>query len=212
MRLLDRLCRVLAERFMHAVKPPCLPMQPRAEGLPTPSTPTASLRSWQSGSPDGLASGVKVQPAPGPQAPSPLPPSWDERSQSPGVSQDDKANRRLLAKNIINAAKRKNSPSPGALGGRGMSVSPGFLPPHGQRPFSPFQSRSPTFISPPPTPTRSMHSPVCLYTTRSLTDSDASVESEDMGLRSPGVRSYNTCPRGWGGSLRLKRGNFPADL
>ncbi|XP_048885057.1 synaptopodin [Brienomyrus brachyistius] len=185
--------------------------QTRGEALSSPSTPT-TLHSRQSRSPDGPASGVKVHPASCLQAPSPLPPTWDERSQSPSVSQDDKANRRLLAKNIINAAKRKNSPSPGALGGRGMSVSPGFLPPHGQRPFSPFQSRSPTFISPPPTPTRSMHSPVCLYTTRSLTDSDASVDSEDLGLRSPGTRSYNTSPRGWGGSLRLKRGNFPADL
>ncbi|KAM6976716.1 synaptopodin isoform 2-T2 [Aplochiton taeniatus] len=134
---------------------------------------------------------------------------------------DSRANHRLLAKNIINAAKRKNSPSPGAVSGHSMPISPLGSLHHGYEyskpPFSPLQptramgTQSPQFTSPPPTPTQMIRSPVRLYNTRSLTDSDASVESEDSGLRSPG-RSYNTCPRGWGGSLRVKRGSVSTDL
>ncbi|XP_029962369.1 synaptopodin [Salarias fasciatus] len=153
---------------------------------------------------------------------SPVQPPKDSRCMSPVVNNlDSKANHRLLAKNIINAAKRKNSPSPGALSGHGLPISPVGNTPHGydchKPPISPFQSRtlgaqSPTFASPPPTPTHRICSPVRLYNTRSLTDSDASVESEDSGLRSPGLHSYNTCPRGWGGSLRVKRSTVSTDL
>lgn len=150
-------------------------------------------------------------------ATSPVSPPWETRCQSPAVTQDTKANHRILAKNIINAAKRKNSPSPGALSGHSLPISPvnaGTVP-YEHKPASPFQprmlgARSPTLTS--PSPTRMIHSPVRLYNTRSLTDSDASVESEDSGLRSPGVRSYNTCPRGWTGSLKVKRGSMPEDL
>ncbi|XP_041078671.1 synaptopodin 2-like protein isoform X2 [Polyodon spathula] len=158
---------------------------------------------------------------------SPLSPPWDQRSQS-SIGQDIKASRRMLAKNIINAARRKNTTSPGGLDGRGVSMSPtsvSFLH-HGLEPPSPlsFQARtlvnqSPTFRSPPETPTRIIRSPVRLYPTRSLTDSDASGDSEDSGLRSPssglkspGARSYNTCPRGWSGSLQLKRAGISAEL
>lgn len=144
----------------------------------------------------------------------------DGRCMSPIVNNlDSKANHRLLAKNIINAAKRKNSPSPGALSGHNLPISPVGSSQHDwhKPPISTFQSRalgaqSPTFTSPPPTPTQRICSPVRLYNTRSLTDSDASVESEDSGLRSPGLHSYNTCPRGWGGSLKVKRGTFSTDL
>uniref|UniRef100_A0A3Q1GLT7 Synaptopodin n=1 Tax=Acanthochromis polyacanthus TaxID=80966 RepID=A0A3Q1GLT7_9TELE len=146
----------------------------------------------------------------------------DSRCMSPIVNNlDSKANHRLLAKNIINAAKRKNSPSPGALSGHNLPISPLGNSHHGydchKPPISPFQpralgSQSPTFTSPPPTPTQRICSPVRLYNTRSLTDSDASVESEDSGLRSPGLHSYNTCPRGWGGSLRVKRSTVSTDL
>ncbi|XP_012723142.2 synaptopodin [Fundulus heteroclitus] len=132
---------------------------------------------------------------------------------------DSKANHRLLAKNIINAAKRKNSPSPGALSGHGLPISPlGSTQNDWKKPpISPFQhtplgAQSPTFTSPPPTPTQRVRSPVRLYNTRSLTDSDASVESEDSALRSPGLHSYNSCPRGWGGSLRVKRSSVSNDL
>ncbi|XP_068570535.1 synaptopodin [Cebidichthys violaceus] len=155
-------------------------------------------------------------------ATSPVPPPKDSRCMSPIVNNpDSKANHRLLAKNIINAAKRKNSPSPGALSGHSFPISPLGNSHHGydchKPPISPFQSRafgaqSPTFTSPPPTPTQRICSPVRLYNTRSLTDSDASVESEDSGLRSPGLHSYNTCPRGWGGSLRVKRSTVSTDL
>ncbi|KAM8848807.1 synaptopodin isoform 1-T1 [Synchiropus picturatus] len=141
---------------------------------------------------------------------------------SPGASsQDSKTSHRILAKNIINAAKRKNSPSPGALSSHSLPMSPVGNSPHGfdshKPPMSPFPVRqlgaqSPTFTSPPPTPTQRLCSPVRLYNTRSLTDSDASVESEDSGLRSPGLHSYNTCPRGWGGSLRVKRSTISTDL
>uniref|UniRef100_A0A4W5Q968 Synaptopodin n=1 Tax=Hucho hucho TaxID=62062 RepID=A0A4W5Q968_9TELE len=171
-----------------------------------------------------------------PLSPSPLSPPWGSRCQSPIVSpspNNSKANHRLLAKNIINAAKRKNSPSPGALSGHNLPISPlGDNTTHkhhqgydhqlhhssSKPPFSPSQSRamgcqSPPFASPPPTPTGVIRSPIRLYNTRSLTDSDASVESEDSGLRSPGLqRTHNTCPRGWGGSLRVKRGSFGTDL
>ncbi|KAJ3588580.1 hypothetical protein NHX12_012172 [Muraenolepis orangiensis] len=139
---------------------------------------------------------------------------------SPVVSNpDSKSNHRLLAKNIINAAKRKNSPSPGALGGHNLPISPLGVSHHGydcgKPPICPFETRSlgalsPTFIS--PSPTRRICSPVRLYNSRSLTDSDASVESEDSGLRSPGLRTYNSSPRGWGGSLRVKRSGVSSDL
>lgn len=155
-------------------------------------------------------------------ATSPVTPVRDSRCISPVVNNiDSKANHRLLAKNIINAAKRKNSPSPGALSSHSLPISPLGNSHHGydchKPPISPFHSRalggqSPTFTSPPPTPTQRICSPVRLYNTRSLTDSDASVESEDSGLRSPGLLSYNTCPRGWGGSLRVKRSTISTDL
>ncbi|KAM9376603.1 uncharacterized protein synpo [Pholidichthys leucotaenia] len=154
-------------------------------------------------------------------ATSPVPLDKNTRCMSPINNLDSKANHRLLAKNIINAAKRKNSPSPGTLSGHSLPISPVGNSPHSydchKTPTSPFQPRSlgaqsPTFTSSPPTPTQRICSPVRLYNTRSLTDSDASVESEDSGLRSPDLHSYNTCPRGWGGSLRMKRSTVSTDL
>ncbi|KTF77034.1 hypothetical protein cypCar_00031822 [Cyprinus carpio] len=172
-------------------------------------------------SPSPIHKPIATKASPGtifkPTATSPLSPPWETRCQSTAVSQDTKANNRILAKNIINAAKRKNSLSPGALGGHSLPISPvsGGIVPYEHNPVSPFQPRmlgaqSPTLTS--PSPTRMIHSPVRLYNTRSLTDSDASVESEDSGLRSPGVRSYNTCPRGWAGGLQVKRGGMSEDL
>ncbi|KAM3612067.1 uncharacterized protein V6R79_002167 [Siganus canaliculatus] len=157
-----------------------------------------------------------------PSATSPVPLPKDSRCMSPVVNNlESKANHRLLAKNIINAAKRKNSPSPGALSGHSLPISPLGNSHHNydslKSSMSPFQSRalgaqSPTFTSPPPTPTQRICSPVRLYNSRSLTDSDASIESEDSGLRSPGLQTYNTSPRGWGGSLRVKRSSVSTDL
>lgn len=211
--------------------------QARKESLSVSSTWTPR-QSRPPSSPDRGTGVSKAQPAAevpvsSPQArypssgSSPLSPPWDQRSQS-SIGQDIKAGRRMLAKNIINAARRKNTTSPGGLDGRGASTSPtsvSFLH-HGQQPPSPlsFQARtlvnqSPTFWSPPETPTRMIRSPVRLYATRSLTDSDASGDSEDSGLRSPssglkspGARSYNTCPRGWNGGVRLKRDGISAEL
>ncbi|KAM9495626.1 synaptopodin isoform 1-T1 [Clarias gariepinus] len=152
-------------------------------------------------------------------ASTPVSPPWENRCQSPIPLQDTTANHRLLAKNIINAAKRKNSLSPRSLSGHGLLMSPvsSTILPFDTKSPSPFQSpllgsQSPTFTSPPATPNQIVRSPLRLYTTRSLTDSDASLESEDSGMRSPGLRSHNTCPRGWSGSLRLKRGGMSEDL
>ncbi|KAM3867067.1 uncharacterized protein synpo [Diretmus argenteus] len=146
-------------------------------------------------------------------ATSPVSPSRESRCMSPITSNlDSKANHRLLAKNIINAAKRKNSPSPGALSSHSLPISPLGNSPHGYECNKPSVSPFQSCTSPPPTPTHRICSPVRLYNTRSLTDSDASVESEDSGLRSPGLYTYNTCPRGWGGSLRVKRSSVSTDL
>ncbi|XP_068815912.1 synaptopodin [Struthio camelus] len=68
---------------------------------------------------------------------------------------------------------------------------------------------SPTFKSPLPSPTVGARSPAKRYTSRSPTDSDVSLDSEDSGAKSPGIHSFNVCPRGWSGSLRLKQGGLP---
>uniref|UniRef100_A0A3B3V6S5 Synaptopodin-like n=1 Tax=Poecilia latipinna TaxID=48699 RepID=A0A3B3V6S5_9TELE len=213
--------------------------------VPSQTPPWGSRCQSPSVSQNNQSSAVSVSPSRPLQifaATSPVCPPWSPRSQSPALfqssssfhstnplhttaaaspprQQKDNPNHRLLAKNIINAAKRKNSPSPGAPSSHGLPISPvGNSQNDWQKPpISPFQQRSlgaqsPTFTSPPVTPTQRICSPVRLYNTRSLTDSDASVESEDSGLRSPGLHSYNTCPRGWGGSLRVKRSTVSTDL
>ncbi|KAK3526066.1 hypothetical protein QTP70_014666 [Hemibagrus guttatus] len=198
------------------------PLTPRPFHNPVTSSPNPRSVS-SSPTPKPFKSSVSIislsRPTNNRTATTPVSPPWETRCQSPSPLQDTKANHRLLAKNIINAAKRKNSLSPGALSGQGLLMSPvsNTILPFETKPQSPFQSRSlgaqsPTFTSPPATPTQMVRSPLRLYTTRSLTDSDASLESEDSGMRSPGVRSYNTCPRGWSGSLRLKRGGMSEDL
>lgn len=181
---------------------------------PIPASPSPRPIPKTIHKPAASSPGITFKPS---NATSPVSPPWETRCQSPAVTQDTKANHRILAKNIINAAKRKNSPSPGALSGHSLPISPvnASTVSYEHKPVSPFQPRmlggqSPTLTS--PSPTRMIHSPVRLYNTRSLTDSDASVESEDSGLRSPGVRSYNTCPRGWTGSFQVKRGSMPEDL
>ncbi|XP_039630440.1 synaptopodin [Polypterus senegalus] len=170
-----------------------------------------------------VSSGGEVSVA-SPQSPysstcsSPLLSPCDEQNQSP-LGSDAKTNRRLLAKNIINAARRKYTSPLGQ--GQGNSISPisGAIQSPVQHPTSPLSFHSsPVLRSPPETPSRLLRSPVRLYTARSLTDSDASVDSEDSGMRSPAsgmkscIRSYNTCPRGWNGSLRIKQDNISAEL
>ncbi|KAM6408655.1 synaptopodin [Rhynochetos jubatus] len=70
---------------------------------------------------------------------------------------------------------------------------------------------SPTPKSPlPSSPVVSKRSPAKRCTSRSPTDSDVSLDSEDSGAKSPGIHSFNLCPRGWTGSLRLKPGGLPS--
>lgn len=201
---------------MHTSKPS------QISAATSPCSPPWRSRSLSPAFPPTSLSFPTTKPLYTSSATSPVPPPKDSRCMSPTINNlDSKANHRLLAKNIINAAKRKNSPSPGAVSAHSLPISPLGKSHHGydchKPPISPFQSRalgaqSPTFTSPPPTPTQRICSPVRFYNTRSLTDSDASVESEDSGHRSPGLHSYNTCPRGWGGSLRVKRSTVSTDL
>lgn len=207
---------------------------------------------------------------------SPTSPPWSERSLSP-LRQDSepRASRQMqarLARNIINAARRKSS-SPKAVGLEGsrpftpISTGPPSLP-QSPRPVRPEGSRVPALQaassmlgnlgSPPPTHKSPLRSPradgpqLCTSpgmpraawaegrrlllpasmspspksplpspvvggrslakrcTSRSPTDSDVSLDSEDSGTKSPGIHSFNLCPRGWTGSLRLKPGGLPS--
>lgn len=141
----------------------------------------------------------------------------------------------LLARNIINAARRKSA-SPRPVGAE--SLRP-FSPPRAPPPPPPPRMRSPqparpgpavcpgaTFAPIPrspllsgPSPCASPRSPLPAPPApprpfpyrRSPTDSDVSLDSEDSGAKSPGILGYNICPRGWNGSLRLKRGSLPAE-
>ncbi|XP_066861530.1 synaptopodin isoform X1 [Anser cygnoides] len=82
--------------------------------------------------------------------------------------------------------------------GRRLLLSPGAAGP------------SPTPKSPLPSPVAGARSPAKRYSSRSPTDSDVSLDSEDSGAKSPGIHSFNLCPRGWTGSLRLKPGGLPS--
>uniref|UniRef100_A0A8D2IYC2 Synaptopodin n=2 Tax=Varanus komodoensis TaxID=61221 RepID=A0A8D2IYC2_VARKO len=81
---------------------------------------------------------------------------------------------------------------------RKSCTSPKTLGPCSPSPKSPLQS-----------PVMAVHSPVKRYSSMSPTNSDVSLDSEDSGIKSPSIRSFNICPRGWNGSLRLKRGSLP---
>ncbi|KAM6322335.1 synaptopodin [Podargus strigoides] len=69
---------------------------------------------------------------------------------------------------------------------------------------------SPSPKSPLPSPVVGGRSPAKRCTSRSPTDSDVSLDSEDSGAKSPGIHSFNLCPRGWTGSLQLKPGGLPS--
>ncbi|XP_043925328.1 synaptopodin isoform X2 [Protopterus annectens] len=158
-------------------------------------------------------------------SPSPTSPSWSERSLSPlGQDLELKANKSmqaLIARNIINAAKRKStSPTVSTLNGQRPLFSPTNreFSPTGSQPtiMSPISSRkwinqSPIPVSPPETPIHIMRSPIKPYSTRSLTDSDVSIDSEDSEMRSSGIKGFNICPKGWSGNLRLKKGSIPSE-
>lgn len=217
--------------------------QDRPESLPTSppwtpgaSRPPSSLDGWVSPGPWEPGRGSSTSsPPPLPPPPPPMSPSWSERSVSPLRPEVDarppsRQLQALLARNIINAARRKSaSPRPAAA----ATLRP-FSPPRGPppppprmrspqpaRPASTFRGaafapipRSPLPVGPPscasprsPQATPSRPFPY----RRSPTDSDVSLDSEDSGLKSPGILGYNICPRGWNGSLRLKRGSLPAE-
>lgn len=172
-------------------------------------------------------------PPPLPPPPPPMSPSWSERSVSPlrpevEVRPPSRQLQALLARNIINAARRKSaSPRPGAAEPlRPFSPPRGPPPPRMRSPqparpagsfrggaFAPIP-RSPLPVG--PSSCASAQSPQATPSRpfpyrRSPTDSDVSLDSEDSGLKSPGILGYNICPRGWNGNLRLKRGSLSTE-
>ncbi|XP_071299479.1 synaptopodin [Agelaius tricolor] len=250
--------------------------QDRRSSLPASPTWTPRL-ARRPGSLDGWASPASV---PELDEGPPTSPPWSERSLSP-LRQDaePRASRQMqarLARNIINAARRKSSSpkAPGlessrpftpipagppslpqsprlgprapalqaagsALGSLGSPspthrsplrspragspqpcASPGMpraawaegrrlLLPSSASPC-PVARLSPVPKSPLPSPVVGGRSPAKRCTSRSPTDSDVSLDSEDSGTKSPGIHSFNLCPRGWTSSLRLKTGALPS--
>ncbi|XP_035870466.1 synaptopodin isoform X2 [Phyllostomus discolor] len=217
--------------------------QDRRESLPTSppwtpgaSRPPSSLDGWVSPRPWEPGRGSSMSSPPPLPPPPPMSPSWSERSVSPQRSETEvrppsRQLQALLARNIINAARRKSaSPRPaGAESLRPFSPPrapppppPRMRSPQPARPgpaatpgatFAPIQ-RGPLLAG--PSPCASPRSPLPAPSRpfpyrRSPTDSDVSLDSEDSGAKSPGILGYNICPRGWNGSLRLKRGSLPAE-
>ncbi|XP_073424066.1 synaptopodin [Dendrobates tinctorius] len=153
-----------------------------------------SLDGWASSSASlqSFDEGLVIRSPPPPRC---LSPAWSDRSQSPSplrIENDLKGGNQmkaLLARNIINAAKRKST-----------------------SPWGVTSPQSPIHISTPWSPTIRNGSslPATPRARRSPTGSDISVESEDSGAKSPVFRSYPFSPKGWYGSLRLKRDSLPS--
>ncbi|XP_077122455.1 synaptopodin isoform X1 [Ranitomeya variabilis] len=153
-----------------------------------------SLDGWASSSASlqSYDEGLVIRSPPPPRC---MSPAWSDRSQSPSplrMENDLKGGNQmkaLLARNIINAAKRKST-----------------------SPWGVTSPQSPIHISTPWSPTIRNGSslPATPRARRSPTGSDISVESEDSGAKSPGFRSYPFSPRGWYGSLRVKRDSLPS--
>ncbi|KAM4676806.1 synaptopodin [Discoglossus pictus] len=137
----------------------------------------------------GYAEESGIQSPPPPRS---MSPAWSDRSPSPfRVENDLKAGKQmkaLIARNIINAAKRKS----GSPWGQTSPQSPIY----NSGTWSPRMGNG----MPLPETPRGRRSP---------TGSDISLESEDSGAKSPGFRNYPLSPRGWYGSLRVKRGSLP---
>ncbi|XP_029410086.1 synaptopodin isoform X2 [Nannospalax galili] len=218
--------------------------QDRPESLPTSppwtpgaSRPPSSLDGWVSPGPwEPGRGGSMSSPPPLPPPPPPMSPSWSERSVSPLRPETEarppsRQLQALLARNIINAARRKSA-SPRPAGAESLRpFSPPRVPPppppprlpspQPSRPAGPARGaafapirRSPLPAGPPSC--TSPRSPLAAPSRpfpyrRSPTDSDVSLDSEDSGVKSPGILGYNICPRGWNGSLRLKRGSLPTE-
>ncbi|KAM6357074.1 synaptopodin [Alca torda] len=287
--LLASPCRLLPPRAKGGFQAPRPSYSTRNAGIEPqerrpslPASPTWTPRLVRRpGSLDGWASPASV---PELDEGPPMSPPWSERSLSPlRQDADPRASRQMqarLARNIINAARRKSS-SPKAVGLEGsrpftpIPAGPSSLPqsprparPEGSRtpapqaagsvlgnlgspsptPKSPLRSPradgpqfcaspgmsrvawaegrrlllppgasscpisglSPSPRSPLPSPVVGGRSPAKRCTSRSPTDSDVSLDSEDSGAKSPGIHSFNLCPRGWTGSLRLKPGGLPS--
>ncbi|CAH2276031.1 Hypothetical predicted protein [Pelobates cultripes] len=119
-------------------------------------------------------------------------PAWSDRSPSPFKVENDLKSgsqmKALIARNIINAAKRKSTSPWGVTSPQSPTPSGGIWSVGNGSPL-------------PETP-RARRSP---------TGSDISLESEDSGAKSPGFRSYAFSPRGWYGSMRLKRDSLPTN-
>ncbi|OPJ88096.1 synaptopodin [Patagioenas fasciata monilis] len=253
--------------------------QERRSSLPASPTWTPRL-SRRLGSLDGWASPASV---PELDEGPPMSPAWSERSLSPlRQDADPRASRQMqarLARNIINAARRKSS-SPKAVGPEGsqpftpIPTGPPSLPqsprlarlessrapalqaassilgsmcspsPTRKSPLQSPRADCPQFSASPgmprvawaeggrlllapsascpvprlsPSPKSPLPSPMAdgrslakRCTSRSPTDSDVSLDSEDSGAKSPGIHSFTLCPRGWTGSLRLKPGGLPS--
>ncbi|KAM3927032.1 synaptopodin isoform 1-T1 [Leptodactylus fuscus] len=153
-----------------------------------------SLDGWGSSSPSihSYDESLVIRSPPPPRS---MSPAWSDRSQSPSplrMENDLKAGKQmkaLLARNIINAAKRKSTSPWGATS-----------------PQSPLNMSSPWS----PTVRNGSSLPATPRGRRSPTGSDISIESEDSGAKSPGFRSYPFSPKGWYGSLRLKRESLPS--
>ncbi|XP_030067179.1 synaptopodin [Microcaecilia unicolor] len=215
---------IQAPRPSFSTKQAGIECQERRESLPASPTCSPSpvqwsgpLNEWSSsdqehGSHERYTEAFRVL---SPPPPPPMSPSWSERSLSPLRQEIDlKTNKQmqaLIARNIINAARRKSS-SPRSTVAEGFRP---FTPPVGTKALpnsSSVPPWSPRIMSPLHSPTTVMaRSPVRRYTTRSPTDSDVSIDSEDSGAKSPGLRGYSICPRGWNGSLRMKRGSLPTE-
>ncbi|XP_051019276.1 synaptopodin [Acomys russatus] len=216
--------------------------QDRSESLPTSppwtpgaSRPPSSLDGWVSPGPWEPGRGSSMSSPPPLPPPPPMSPSWSERSVSPLRPETEarppsRQLQALLARNIINAARRKSaSPRPAAAETL-RPFSPPWVPPpppprmrspQPARPAGTFRgaafapiprSQLPVGLSPCASPRSPQAAPSRPFPyRRSPTDSDVSLDSEDSGLKSPGILGYNICPRGWNGSLRLKRGSLPTE-
>lgn len=206
--------------------------QDRRESLPTSppwtpgaSRPPSSLDGWVSPGPWEPGRGSSMSSPPPLPPPPPMSPSWSERSVSPLRSETEvrppsRQLQALLARNIINAARRKSA-SPRPAGAESLRPSsppraPPPPPPPPPRMRSPQPSRPGPAAAPgatfAPIPRSPLPAPPRPFPyRRSPTDSDVSLDSEDSGAKSPGILGYNICPRGWNGSLRLKRGNLPTE-
>ncbi|XP_010577511.1 PREDICTED: synaptopodin [Haliaeetus leucocephalus] len=284
--LLASPCRLLPPRAKGGFQAPRPSYSTRNAGIEPqerrpslPASPTWTPRPVRRpGSLDGWASPASV---PELDEGPPTSPPWSERSLSPlRQDADPRASRQMqarLARNIINAARRKSS-SPKAVGPEGsrpftpIPAGPPSLP-QSPRPESsrapalqaagsvpgslgspspthksplrspradgpqfcaspgmpraswaegrrlllspsvsscPIPGLSPSPKSPLPSPVVGGRSSAKRCTSRSPTDSDVSLDSEDSGAKSPGIHSFNLCPRGWTSSLRLKQGGLPS--